>query len=157
MYDRALCTYINIGLCTYIHPQWKPLYPLCSWPGYGPAEQWHRPRCSLTEYSDKDTLSAIEQWHRPRCSLTEYSDKYTLSAIEQWQTRSFEGAHQILPLFHLKTKQSKSSKHRVIKTQTDGQSTNIMLLYFQIIGLNAEYLCRLLLQNLVTATETRLW
>jgi len=34
MYNRALHTHIK--LCTYVHWQWKPLLPLCSWSGYGP-------------------------------------------------------------------------------------------------------------------------
>jgi len=32
MYNRAVYTYVN--LCTYIHPHWKPLHPLCSRCGY---------------------------------------------------------------------------------------------------------------------------
>ena len=34
MYSRALCTYINVS--THVHPEQKPLHPLCSWSGYGP-------------------------------------------------------------------------------------------------------------------------
>jgi hypothetical protein len=35
MYNIALCTYMNV--CTYMHPYWKPLHPLCLLSDYMPS------------------------------------------------------------------------------------------------------------------------
>jgi len=26
---------ITVNVCAYMHPHWRLLYPLCSWPSYG--------------------------------------------------------------------------------------------------------------------------
>jgi len=52
IYNRALYTYLNTH--RYMHPQWKSLYPLCAWSGYGPWVQrrWNKRKNSEGKHFD---------------------------------------------------------------------------------------------------------
>jgi hypothetical protein len=60
VYNTALHTYINV--CTYMHPHWKRLHPLCSWSGYGSARfGLHTPTSGQLSVCVEEILRKLEQ------------------------------------------------------------------------------------------------
>ena len=80
LYNRELCTYINV--CKHMHSHWNPFHLLCPWSGYGPDYKWW-----IASEQKSANMVCFNFGHQSRADAGQYPRRKKTSNAMQWNSK----------------------------------------------------------------------